>query len=730
MFAFSPKTLLTTSIIICSSALYAQQTIIAFERDLNLPVQQENAQAYSMPLTGGYNYVTAGEIDLNQDGVKDLVLFDRTGDRITPMIWNSVSYEFAPEYINLIPPGKHFMQFRDMNCDGKADIFTYSNGGFKVYKNTSSVAEGLQFELYTESLLSFYNPGTLPVYAIPVDVPAIEDMDGDGDLDLLVFGILGTCVEYHRNMAVEQLSRCDTLVFKLETNNWGNFTEALSTNEVILNDSCDAFGGRYSTSERHAGSSLLAIDIDGDGDKDLVLGDIAYRTMILLENGGSASNANVIDQVTPWPANTTFVNLPVFPAASYVDIDHDGNRDLLVSPNAEGGSENLRCMWYYRNEGTDEAPVFSFVQNSLFVDSSIDLGEGSMPTFCDYNRDGLKDIIIGNYGYFESNGSYRPQLALFENIGTPSQPSYKLVTNDLADLSMLSGNALNFFPTLGDVDGDDDDDLLIGASDGRIFYYINTAPAGQAASYSFVTPSFQNIDIGTFAAPQLADVDGDGLLDLLIGSREGRIHYYHNSGTPQNMILNFVTDAFGNVSTAFPGEPSGFSTPCFFKKNGVSFLMCGSQNGGISLYSGIDGNLDGNFVREDSLVLGNRLGERTTITVADLNADGFLDAIVGNYAGGINYFQGIFPTTVNTVKSDDSGIRIYPNPSRNVTIASRDAHLEFIQIIDIQGRVIHQENIPPGTSLSHMDGNNFSYGLYFIQVKSNKGFSTHKWLNN
>jgi hypothetical protein len=730
MSRFITKIHIAISIIACSTALYAQQTIVAFERNLTLPFQDEADQVLEMPLTGGYNYVTAGEIDLNQDGIQDLILFDRSGDRITPMLWNSTTYEFAPEFINLIPPGKHFMQFRDLNCDGKADIFTYSDGGFKVYKNTSSLAEGLKFELYTESLMSFYNPGTLPIYAIPVDVPAIEDMDGDGDLDILVFGILGTCVEYHRNMAVEQLSRCDTLVFRLESNNWGNFTEALSTNQVILNDSCDALGGRYNQSERHAGSSMLAIDMNGDGDKDLVLGDIAYRTMILLSNGGTQTSANVTDQVTPWPANTTFVNLPVFPAASYVDIDHDGNRDLLVSPNAEGGSENLRCMWYYQNIGSDDSPVFSFVQNSLFIDKSLDFGEGSMPTFCDFNKDGLKDIIVGNYGYFESNGSYRPQLALFENIGTPSNPSYKLVTNDLADLSMLSGNALNFFPTLGDVDGDDDDDLLIGASDGRIFYYINTAPAGETAAFSFITPSFQNIDIGTFAAPQLADIDADGLLDLLVGSREGRIHYYHNSGSPQNMILDFVTDEFGNVSTSLPGEPSGFSTPCFFKKSGISYLMCGSQNGGISLYSGIDGNLDGNFIREDSLVLGNRIGERTTITVTDLNADGFLDAIVGNYAGGINYFQGVFPTNTSTVKSNNSGIRIYPNPSRNISIASRDAFIESIQIFDIQGRIIETISVPPGNTISQINGNNYTSGLYFILAKTNKGTSTHKWLNN
>jgi hypothetical protein len=723
-------TIILSSIITCLSETYAQQTIVAFERNDAISFRDDADLPFSMPLTGGFNYVTAGEIDLNLDGTKDLVLFDRSGDRATPLIWNNGEFVFAAEFISQLPIGKHFMQFRDFNCDGKSDIFTYSDGGFKVFKNISSAGTGLQFEVYSESLMSFYNPGTLPIYSIPIDVPALEDMDGDGDLDLLVFGILGTCVEFHRNMAVEQLSRCDTLVLRLETNNWGNFTEALSTNEVILNDSCDAFGGRYNQSNRHAGSSLLAIDMNGDGDKDLLLGDIAYRTMIFLSNGGTATNANVVAQESPWPSNTLFVNLSVFPAASYVDIDHDGDRDLFVSPNGEGGSENLRCIWYYTNVGTDASPIFEHVQKDLFVKNSLDFGEGSMPTFCDYNQDGLKDIVIGNYGYFENNGTYRPQLALYENVGTSAAAQYKLVTSDLANLSTLSGNALNFFPTFGDVDGDGDDDMLIGASDGRIFYYVNTALAGDVANFVFVTPIFQNIDIGTFATPQLVDVDGDGLLDLIIGSREGRIHYYHNSGTPQTMILDFVTNSFGSVLTALPGNPSGFSTPCFFKKSGISYLMCGSQNGRISLYSGIDGNLEGNFVLEDSLVLGDRIGERTTITVADLNSDGFLDAVVGNYAGGINFFEGIFASSFSNSASLDLGIRIFPNPSRTINISSRDAFIESMQIIDIQGRIIDIRSFSNATTLIQVDGANFPEGMYLIQIQSSKGASTHKWINN
>ena len=188
-----------------------QQTIIAFERNDEIPTNSLNGNQLNMGFSGGFNYVTAGEIDLDLDGTKDLVLFDRSGDRITPLIWEGSPgnplWRFDHSYVNQLPFAKNFMIFRDFNCDGKEDIFSFKDGGFIIYKNISSSSTGLRFEVYTESLTSYYNPANLPVYTIPIDVPAIEDMDNDGDLDVLVFGILGTCIEYHRNMAFEQLGR-------------------------------------------------------------------------------------------------------------------------------------------------------------------------------------------------------------------------------------------------------------------------------------------------------------------------------------------------------------------------------------------------------------------------------------------------------------------------------------------------------------------------------------------
>ena len=89
------------------------------------------------------------------------------------------------------------------------------------------------------------------------------------------------------------------------------------------------------------------------------------------------------------------------------------------------------------------------------------------------------------------------------------------------------------------------------------------------ANLSLANPNFQNIDVGTFATPNLVDVDLDGKLDLLVGSRNGFVKYYKNTTTNTSMNLVLQTDTFGHINTNLPGEPNGFSTPFLFSHDYV-----------------------------------------------------------------------------------------------------------------------------------------------------------------
>jgi len=713
------------------SNLSAQQTILALQRNDTIKVTN-GPDSLDFPWTGGFNFCQLGNIDINLDGQKDIVVFDRTGDRLIPLIFSGTPefprYKHEFRYTAAFPLISHFIQFIDFTCDGKEDIVTFANSGLRLYKNVSTLSDGLKFELYQESLLSLFNTSDLlPIFTIPIDIPSASDVDNDGDVDFLVFGLLGSCVEYHRNMAQENLGRCDTLILRLETDNWGKFTESFSSNTVTFNDSCDRSSGKFA--ERHVGSTILVFDNDGDNDKDLLLGDIAYATLTQLTNGGNTTEALITAQQTNFPTDSNFVFLPIFPGAFYVDINQDGKRDLVASPNSKSGSENFTCIWYYKNVGTDTSPLFNYEKNQLFVDETLDFGEGAVPVYFDYNNDGKKDLIVGNYGYFQANGTYSPQLALLQNNGTNEYPNFDLITRNYANLAALAGNSTSYHPTFGDLDGDGDFDMLVGTSDGRIFRLDNTAASGQIANFVFVDANFQGIDIGTFATPFLGDVDNDGKIDLLVGNKDGTVAFYRNTSSNLQVQLTEFSSTFGNINTSLTGEPNGYSTPILFRKSGITYIMSGSTHGPFFIYSGIDGNLSGDFILEDSLFLGTSIGERSSITLSQMTDDAFPEAVTGNYSGGINYFNGVLATSIPSINANYTDFIVYPNPGNNYfTIKSATQKIKHITVTDICGKEVFSNSVNNFETTCLIE--NHQNGLYWITVTTQNSIFHLPWVKH
>src|SRR3546814_11196040 len=79
-----------------------------------------------------------------------------------------------------------------------------------------------------------------PVNISWIDLPAIRDVDGDGDLDILNFGLNGIQVEYYKNRSQELFGSCDSLNYTLETLCWGEFTESQLNASLSLNTPCAA----------------------------------------------------------------------------------------------------------------------------------------------------------------------------------------------------------------------------------------------------------------------------------------------------------------------------------------------------------------------------------------------------------------------------------------------------------------------------------------------------------
>ena len=691
---------------------------ISVNRDTSVDVYESNTK-YKSAWVGGMNSVQFNEIDLNLDGVKDLITFDRSGNKLNTFIKKNNEYIFAPKFRKNFPKIKDWCLTADYNCDGKLDLFTYSTGGIAVYLNVSST--DLEFSLETSLLLSNYGSSNLNIFVSPVDIPAITDVDYDGDLDILTFSILGGFIEYHRNLSIEQNGNCDSLIFNFEDACWGDCYEGL--NSYILNcTNCQCAPlTNQNFKQPHAGSTILAIDVDNDNDKDLILGDILYNNLNLLINGGSNQNALVTSVDSIFPKNylsTSQVDLPMFPAAFYIDVNNDNIKDLIVSPNSTtlSGTENKQSSWLYINSGTNTQLDLSLSTKDFLQAEMIDLGDGSYPSFFDYNSDGLMDLVVGNYGYHNNGNDPTSSLALFENIGTNSNPSFNLVDRNWQNISSINLNinlvkpALNLYPCFGDLDGDNDKDMIIGDADGKLHFFENDGNI--PANFSLSSPNFFQIDIGSFATPFIYDVNKDGLNDLIVGEQIGTINYFPNRGTINSAIFDTIIENFGNVDIEDSVISTGYSSPKIIDIDNERYLISGSFSGYLYAFE-ID-SIDSSFAPIDIGLNNIWDGSITSIDFTDLNNDFELDIIVGNKSGGLTYYNSDSLLT-NTNNFTNSELMLYPNPTKsNITIVSNT--LGNVELYNTHGVLILQKTKRSDKLIISLK--NVSNGIYYLKFNN------------
>jgi hypothetical protein len=526
-----------------------------FYRRTDVPVLNIGV-ALKYPWIGGLNNPQFSAADLNNDGVQDLVVFDRSGDIVHTFINNGtpnqIDYTYQSRYQTNFPPVKNWMLLTDVNCDGIADLFSSSGtDGITVYTGQYNANNDLTFTLTNNELTSL--PDNEKIYVAIYDIPAIVDVDNDGDVDILSFGPVGGYVYYHQNLSVENGLPCGTLQYDLNTHCWGKFYESGITTTVDLEVGCtEGFVAPPDSPVKdglHPGSTLLVIDLDppgtGNGAKEIILGDISYSNLTMLTNGGTLQTANMIAQDTLFPSYGIPAILTTFPAAFHLDVNNDGLKDLLVSPNTVAQSEHYRCAFLYQNNG-NLTQQYQYTTDMFLTNEMIEVSRLANPTLFDYNNDGLLDIVIANYGYMDEIGDFGTALALYRNIGTPTAPAFEWITNNFSNISgQFLLPRLGIRPTFGDLDGDGDQDMILGDKDGFIHYFKNN-PTDGIANFALFQEQFQGLDVFQYSTPQLIDINKDGLLDLIIGHHNGAMRYFQNNGTAANPLFNAAsaTNAF------------------------------------------------------------------------------------------------------------------------------------------------------------------------------------------
>jgi hypothetical protein len=682
------------------------------------------------PWAGGINSAQPQLIDLNNDALLDLAIYEKSENKVLTFInvstgGNPPQYLFSPDYAKYFPIPNSWMICKDYSCDGIADLFTYGElGEFDVYIGDFE-ADTIHFTRKQKGAYYTSGANSINVYATNIDKPSLIDVNGDGDLDYITFNVGGTNFQYYENLQQELSLPCDSLFFEFYHPCWGYILETGLNVQVVLNDTCSDSPMHREMKTLHVGSTIEVADINGDGNLDVLLGDISLNLLNYLKNGSSSTLASFLEQDIQYPSYDVPVALNYFPAPFVTDINQDGNKDLLVSPFDGVGGDNVQNIWYYQNNSSDSL-LLEFKQKNYLTDNMLDFGEWAKPCIADVDGDGLKDILIANGGIRISGYTAPAQVIYLKNIGTREYPILTLVDSNFLNIQDL--NILNLSISSSDYDNDSDDDLVLGLQDGTMLCYQNQGGIFTAKG-NIKDISNVKIDVGQDATPCWADLNRDGKKDLIIGERNGNINYYicHDFSTLQ---YQFITDSLGKITTRTALIPYGYSSPTItdFDGDSKADLFTGSVLDTIYFYSNIAANITSKKTVTSKQILPHYLGYRLFPVFGDLTNDDKAECLIGSFSGGVYFYSPAPPDERPLSLSSylERTLLLFPNPSTNVVYVNGLKKITDYDISNTFGQIllsdkVHNEPIDLGMLPS---------GIYIITFYMDDSIVSKKIIKN
>ncbi|NBP06256.1 MAG: hypothetical protein EBV15_08585 [Bacteroidetes bacterium] len=715
-----------------------------------LPINLGNGQVET-PFTGGFNSPQFVELDLNNDGSLDMVVFDRHDQKILPYIRKNGRWIYDTRYEKSIPRLNYWIRTADLNGDNKQDIFTLNTiSNLVIHLNITQPGDkeikfkdlGSQYfrNKYDSTFFINYNPLGLS----KLDLPHIGDLDNDGDVDIVFYDPYNRSYSMFRDVRSEKGWSKDTFEFQDMDYCFGYFNEGLDNSFVL--GQCIY---KEKLKPRHVGgASLLMFDNDEDGDYEMLASNVGFKKMTLLKNAKAQRGIyydTMVQVDSIFPANTRRAADFVFPAAYLADADADGVKDLLLSPAPSADVKETQNIWYYKNYGKDNKPDFKFVQTDWLTDKTVDLGAKSAAAFCDYDNDGDKDLFVASNGDFELTGGLKDRITLFENKGTKTLPNFVKINDDYLNISQKG--IADLIIKFGDVDGDKDIDMYYGERFGKVGWFRNTAGAGKPLNLVFaeddllkntVNPGMEN------AAPALCSYNGDTLPDMLVGMYNGRVALYVNQGSvgaPTYVLA--LPNAWGMRANEWSTEinPAGFFSYGYampevtdVDNDGQQDVLLGTSFGKVRMYkptgrsiydslSAIEGWL---WQRTANDSIEPDLGNRVNVAAADLNNDSIPELIFGNGRGGLHFAKIPTAKVAGLRKFGNLEIpKVFPNPAFDKVTITRKTITEkwSMTLLDASGRFCRQWVMLPGERHFSAQIIGFSPGFYTIHMDNGQSKS-------
>ena len=630
--------------------------------------------------------------DLDQDGDQDLLLsyagkavhaFENTGDA-SNAVWTRKSDWDLASATGLGDPYK--IALGDLTGNGVPDLVVgglYSSGKMVAYS-------------FNGTTWVYQATWTPPGINTGGPKAAIGDLDGDGDPDITVGW---------SNKTSLQLITNNNAGLPSTPNTWtdNGFTGAAISNSTWYD------------------YPALA-DLDGDGDLDIMMGQSGSATMLGYENNGTTYNASgiytspsidtgshdgftTLDYTAVIPANTTLtIDVRAADSADLVTTNATGwILDVANGADVSAALGSRRYFQYRANFDTTDTAVtpvltdltinyitYPYGENVVAANDALSLeilsrtnvwtaenawdhdptlnggrpdgnDSSASPTLGDIDGDGDLDLLRGDawsqqLGFYENDGTntwtYRPDWNLyccggwgntdpvlvdmdndgdldvmlastsstvvaFENIGDASGPVWDSSTpaDQRIAWNIIKGGDGNSRIDLADLDGDGDLDAMVGDSAGSSVVWgfenigTKTSPAWSLNSDWNLYES-QCLNCSWYAPdPEFADLDGDGDFDVILANRAGDFlpHAYRNVGDRFTPLWERYTDWDPSGAYPFHYELADLDDDgdIDLLQNGGGFLVAGYRNTGVTTYAA-----SGTYT-SDVLDIGSHLGFTT-----------------------------------------------------------------------------------------------------------------------